>query len=169
MKCNAMPACIAQLSLGSAHPPSFLSWQALFYNESLAAVIDRVQIAAILFVFCFTEPTLAQDRRLIMQRTELQCTALQFTASSMQIGGAVHCSFTVHWCGATYQQHLCTLCRVQIVHTMQSGECSAKEAVCADNPEKLLLIVLLLHFQYFIHPQLGKMLLTCVLGTRILR
>ena len=110
VQCNTSLHCTVVIRIRA---PSFLSWQALFYNESLAAVIDRVQIAAILFVFCFTEPTLAQDRRLIMQRTELQCTAVQCTTTSMQIGSAVHCSFTVHWCGATYQQHLCTLCRVE--------------------------------------------------------
>ena len=118
VQCNASLHCTVVIRT------SFLSWQALFYNESLAAVIDRVQIAAILFVFCFTEPTLAQDRRLIMQRTEHQWTALQCTASSMQIGSAVHCSFTVHWCGATYQQN------VSKVHSAHYPECSVQHAEC---------------------------------------
>ena len=151
VQCNASLHCTVVIRIRA---PSFLPFLTSPLLQRVARSGDWQGPDCGHFVrLCFTEPTLAQDRRLIMQRTELQCTAVQCTTTSMQIGSAVHCSFTVHWCGATYQQHLCTLCRVQIVHTMQSGECSAKEAVCADNPEKLLLIVLLLHFQYFIHPE----------------
>ena len=131
MQCNASLQCTIVIS----RICSFLDAQVvlLFYNESLAAVIDRVQIAAILFVFCFTEwPTLAQDRRLIMQ-----CTVVQWSPARNVPARAHQCIASLH-----------NALQVQLVECRGGG--------CADNPEKLLLIVLLLHFQYFIQPVVGK-------------
>ena len=61
MRCNAMPACSAQLSLGS-----FLDKCFGFTTSRSQRWLTGSRLRPFCRVFCFSEPTLAQDRRLTM-------------------------------------------------------------------------------------------------------
>ena len=72
-----------------------LSWQVLrFYNQSLAAVIDRVQIAAILSSLLFLRANISTGS----EAYNAVCRPVHWPVPIIQVQ---HCSFTVECRGAT--------------------------------------------------------------------